>query len=154
MYILHKTGDVLAVKNDSVLKVIPHVCNNVGAWGEGFVTAISKRWSLPEKAFKNTDPVMGNVTYILVEPNIYVINMIAQNGLISRWNKQPLNYEVLRTCLIEVNKFLVKYPVSEIHMPKIGCGLAGGSWDKVSEIITEVFKDTNVTVFVYTLEGV
>ena len=25
-------------------KIIVHVCNDIGGWGRGFVTAISKRW--------------------------------------------------------------------------------------------------------------
>jgi hypothetical protein len=28
-------------------KIICHICNDLGAWGKGFVLAISKRWSEP-----------------------------------------------------------------------------------------------------------
>jgi hypothetical protein len=34
-----------------------------------------------------------------------------------------------------------------INIPKIGCGLAGGSWDIVSDIIDDVFKDKEITVY-------
>ena len=34
------------------LKYIIHCCNDVGAWGAGFVLAISKRWPGPEKAYR------------------------------------------------------------------------------------------------------
>jgi len=37
-----------------------------------------------------------------------------------------------------------------VHMPRIGCGLAGGEWSKVEEIINEVMAD--VQVFVYDFE--
>lgn len=34
-------------------KIIVHVCNDIGAWGKGFVLAISKRWAQPEKNTEN-----------------------------------------------------------------------------------------------------
>lgn len=30
-------------------KIIVHICNDIGAWGKGFVLAVSKRWSESEK---------------------------------------------------------------------------------------------------------
>src|SRR5947207_11902994 len=33
-------------------KIIVHVCNDIGGWGRGFVTAISKRWPEPEKRYR------------------------------------------------------------------------------------------------------
>ncbi|HJK89231.1 MAG TPA: hypothetical protein RMH85_21120 [Polyangiaceae bacterium LLY-WYZ-15_(1-7)] len=33
-------------------KIIVHVCNDVGGWGRGFVTALSKRWAAPEEAYR------------------------------------------------------------------------------------------------------
>ena len=31
--------------------IIPHICNDIGGWGAGFVLAISKRWKLPEQKY-------------------------------------------------------------------------------------------------------
>lgn len=33
------------------IKIIAHICNDLGGWGKGFVMAISKRWAEPEKAY-------------------------------------------------------------------------------------------------------
>lgn len=33
-------------------KIITHVCNDIGGWGKGFVTAISKQWPQPEKQYR------------------------------------------------------------------------------------------------------
>ena len=30
------------------IKIIAHVCNDIGAWGKGFVLAISRRWDKPK----------------------------------------------------------------------------------------------------------
>ena len=33
-------------------KIIVHVCNDIGAWGKGFVKAHSNRWSETESQYK------------------------------------------------------------------------------------------------------
>lgn len=42
---------------------------------------------------------------------------------------------------------------ASVHMPRIGCGLAGGSWGKVEPIIQEELCDKGVQVFVYDLQA-
>jgi hypothetical protein len=34
------------------VKIIAHVCNDIGAWGRGFVLALSKLSPAPERAFR------------------------------------------------------------------------------------------------------
>jgi len=36
-----------------------------------------------------------------------------------------------------------------IGLPKIGCGLAGGDWNIVKEIIQKELKDCNVIIVIY-----
>jgi O-acetyl-ADP-ribose deacetylase (regulator of RNase III) len=36
-----------------------------------------------------------------------------------------------------------------IGLPQIGCGLAGGDWNRVKEIIQRELKDMDVTVVIY-----
>ena len=38
--------------------------------------------------------------------------------------------------------------IKKIAMPMIGCGLDRLRWDKVSEIIKDVFKDENIEILV------
>ena len=44
-------GDATAPRGDGG-KIIAHVCNDVGAWGKGFVLALSRRWPQLAQAFK------------------------------------------------------------------------------------------------------
>jgi len=44
--IAYVMGDATAPKADGP-KIIVHVCNDVGAWGRGFVVALSRRWPEP-----------------------------------------------------------------------------------------------------------
>lgn len=57
-------------------------------------------------------------------------------------------YESLQDSLMTMREECVGLEISKIAMPKIGCGLDGLYWDKVREIIHEVFDDTNIEILV------
>ena len=132
-------------------KIIPHICNNIGAWGAGFVLALSKRWKEPREAYRNEKKyVLGSTTIVPVEHNISVANMIAQHDVINYLGKTkdglpPIRYDALRECLIAVNHVAVKSNAT-LHCPRFGAGLAGGDWKTIEQIIKDV---VTVDVFVY-----
>lgn len=138
--------------------IIVHVCNDRGAWGAGFVMALSKRWHAPELLYRHWhkgDGEIGNVTgpfrqgevqFIAVYDSIVVANMIAQ----TLGGERPLNDNALRACLEKVADFAVERKAS-VHMPRIGCGLAGGKWEEVEPIINETLVYAGVPVTVYDL---
>lgn len=41
---------------------------------------------------------------------------------------------------------------ASIHMPRIGCGLAGGKWEEIEIIIERTLIKNNVEVYVYDFE--
>jgi len=131
-------------------KIVAHVCNNVGAWGAGFVLSLSKKWPVTKQYYLDMRPyVLGNVGFIQVEPKIIVANMIAQDG-IGMARGVPLKYNHLGKCLEAVYN-MAKNTNSTVHMPRIGTGLAGGSWSIISQIISSRMED--VPVFIYNYEN-
>tara|TARA_Y100000034_G_scaffold134846_1_gene204514 strand:- start:1278 stop:1880 length:603 start_codon:yes stop_codon:yes gene_type:complete len=50
MEIKNVVGDLFSLLpvEEPTTKVIPHVCNNIGAWGSGFVVAVSNQWPMTE----------------------------------------------------------------------------------------------------------
>lgn len=139
-------------------KVIVHICNDIGAWGKGFVLALSKRWSAPEKAYRewpknHSEPayfLLGNVQFVPVENELWVANLIGQRHIKHCNDIPPVRYEAIRFGLVKVADFAIKNKAS-VHMPRIGCGLAGGTWDKIEPIIKETLEARNVKIFVYDL---
>jgi O-acetyl-ADP-ribose deacetylase (regulator of RNase III) len=138
-------------------KIIVHVSNDVGGWGRGFVLALSKRWKEPEKLYREQKTyVLGKIEMIRVEPDICVVNMIAQHDVkptLVPFGKgfttvPPIRYDALKECLKTINDIAVRTN-STIHMPKIGSGLAGGKWSEIEEIIKETLT---VEVTVYNLK--
>lgn len=61
--------------------------------------------------------------------------------------KLYLDYEALRTCFRDL---VMNPPNGDLAIPKIGCGLAGGDWEKVKQIINEETADI-IDVYVYYL---
>lgn len=139
------------------IKIICHICNDIGGWGKGFVLAISKRWEEPEQSYKTwyrdrkkNDFELGSVQFVQVERSIWVANMIAQRGIKTGSNGPPIRYESLGQCLQKLSEKATELKAS-VHMPRIGCGLAGGKWEMVEPLIIEnlLAKDLVVTVYDY-----
>ena len=132
-------------------KIIAHICNDQGKWGAGFVLAVSRRWSAPEESYRECPEEwrLGGVQVVPVEQDISVANMIAQHRTgYSPDGQPPIRYNALRTCLKLVNE-IAKRTNATLHMPRIGCGLAGGRWEEVEMIILDV---CTVDVYVYDLK--
>jgi len=153
------TGDATDPQADGK-KLIVHVCNNVGAWGAGFVMALSKKWKQPEASYRLMSSYdLGTVDYVTVEEDIAVCNMIGQESTAGR-NKHaalpPIRYVAIEYALRQI---VLTYNLAEIggsnlfsvHMPRIGSGLAGGNWKIIETIIEETLCKAGIDVTVYDL---
>lgn len=140
-------------------RVIAHVCNDVGAWGAGFVLALSARWSRPEGLYRSWAATtfgigttgtfaLGEVQIVRITDDLFVCNMIAQRGFPTATDRCALDYEALAACLDNLSRALRRSGLpATIHMPRIGCGIAGGEWSKVEAIIEDRLSTYDVTVY-------
>jgi O-acetyl-ADP-ribose deacetylase (regulator of RNase III) len=157
--IRYVTGDATRPEGPGP-KVIVHVCNDVGGWGAGFVVAISRRWKQPEAEYRRwhqegvddgAGPFeLGAVQFVEVKPNLWVANLIGQHGVAPAAGVPPVRYEAVRAGLAIVAQF-ARDRGATVHMPKIGAGLAGGDWDRISAIVEQELREKGVAVTVYTL---
>ena len=144
--------------NKGEYSVICHCCNTLGAWGAGFVLALSKRFPKVKEHYLsliksiNSGERLGKVGFVKTNKNIVVANILAQDRIYrSVDGKIPLNYDALREGFRNVyNKFIGYKDIPfTIHMPRIGCGLAGGDWNIVENIIKDEFIKNGIDVYVY-----
>ena len=142
-------GDATAPQGPGV-RIIAHVTNNSGGWGRGFVLAISRRWRRPERDYRETNPILGNVTFSWVEASIWVANMCAQNGYTSRARPVAVDYHALGLCLDRVAVRARELQAS-VHCPRIGAGLGGGHWPTIEGLLTRRLVAEGVPVTVYDL---
>lgn len=152
---------ILSKENGSTV-IIPHVCNNVNTFGAGFANAVAKKFPIVKENFHLlTQPNLGQNQFISVLQDkqygheLFIVNMIAQNGLFGPNNPRPLNYAALTFCMHDIKnrakkiKNKLENSCVEIHAPKFGSGLAGGEWKFISEIINDLWL--GIPVYVYEL---
>ncbi|MBK6018329.1 macro domain-containing protein [Streptomyces sp. MBT53] len=154
-------GEINYVRGDATVpsvkgvKVIAHVCNDIGGWGKGFVLAVSRRWPEPEKEYRAwhraraaNDFGLGAVQFVQVERYVWVTNMIGQRGTRTGSKGVPVRYEAIDTALGLLADRAAELGAS-VHMPRIGCGLAGGKWSRVEPLVTERLVRRGIAVTVY-----
>ena len=112
-------------------KIIAHICNSVGAWGKGFVLALSKISPAPERAYRKwyaernrNDFALGAMLFVSVSEDVSVANMIGQHDIRTIGGIPPIRYAAVETALETVGKKALAENAS-VHLPRIGCRQRG-----------------------------
>ncbi|NYH55222.1 O-acetyl-ADP-ribose deacetylase (regulator of RNase III) [Nocardiopsis arvandica] len=136
-------------------KIIAYVCNDRGGWGKGFVLALSRRWSEPERDYRawyreraRNDFALGAVRLVPVGTGTWVANMVAQHGVRRGSGGPPIRYEAVSACLRALAGHARELGAT-VHMPRIGCGLAGGRWERIQPLVEAGLLGRGVEVTVY-----
>lgn len=138
-------------------RIIVHICNDIGGWGRGFVGALSSRWSAPERFYRRwargEDVIpfeVGQVQLVSVDQDLWVANLIGQHGIQRQGGQPPIRYDALRAGLQRVAQHAQNLGAS-LHMPRIGTGLAAGTWDNIAPLIEDELISKGIDVTVYDL---
>ena len=128
--------------------VIAHGVNTCHAMGSGVAKAIYTKWpEVREKYMALDKQELGNVQYIRVAPYLWVANCFTQPTY-GRVGVHAVPNEVF-TCMELVVNFSM-YAGQPIHMPRIGCGLGGLSWqDNIEQFMIRLADERNVEIIVY-----
>jgi O-acetyl-ADP-ribose deacetylase (regulator of RNase III) len=86
----------------------------------------------------------ANVGKALLVDNVF--NLVTKE----RYFHKP-TYDSLYDTLVTMCDYCVAYDITKIAMPLIGCGLDKLDWDKVEDIIEDVFENTNLEILVCSL---
>jgi hypothetical protein len=156
--ITYETGDCIAIAVDKAKDhrvIIPHVVNNRGAWGSGFVMALSERWpaqggsiECPERVYymnSNAHKHLGSYSLAYPEHNVIVANMTAQ----TLGGEKPLRYGHLARIMIGLRDLLIEKN-DEIVAPMFGAARAGGDWKVIEELVEDIWcPKCSVTIVKY-----
>lgn len=134
-------------------KIIAHIVNDVGVWGAGFVKALSDRWLEPELAYlewaegkkPHGELVRGRSQFVRADKAHVVANMCAMSA---PGKPDAVDLGALRRCLDRV-AYEAKRTLASIHMPRIGTGIGGRTWEEIEPIVCAAC--TGVDVYVYDL---
>lgn len=133
--------------------VIVHGCNCFCAMGAGVALQVIKMYpdayyEVDAKTKQGDKEKLGTYSkwvgkHFFKDKEITIVNAYTQYTA-NPWVK-PLDYEALEKVMIKINQ---DFKDKTIAMPKIGAGLAGGDWEKISEIINKVFGEKEILIYV------
>lgn len=165
----YKTGDLLAVKSG----IIVHGVNTLSVMGAGVALSIKKKYPgcfLEYKEYiteeveaavlefeedpdnidntydvPESDMLLGDVHYYQVNDRLYIANAFTQDRLgFDEDGNPPADIGAIATCLANVAD-MARACSMEVHMPMIGCGLGGLSWDDVRVVAEYELRDVKAT---------
>lgn len=161
--IKHINGDLFKHfdKNTNPIKIIPHVCNDLGRAGKGFVLPLYSKFPKARDDYQEyvdsmskapiDDALLGDTVFTKIPPKVVIANMIAQKGIDTK--SKPIRYWALVKCMESVRKAAKtlkekNIPV-EIHCPRFGSGLAGGDPKLIEELIKELWEGFDTYIYTY-----
>lgn len=160
MPIKTQSGSATSARPDKHGVIVAHICNNVGAWGKGFVLAVDELSAAPRAAYmglardhgKTTTQSSANIPlghwqFVETQPGLFVANMIAQKGIKRSGNECLVDYDALRKCLRATFHRAARLGYS-VHMPAgMGSGLAGGDKATIHQIVKEIADEVEQSPF-------
>jgi len=154
MKIITKVGNLLDIKAGHIV----HGCNSLGAMGSGVALAIRNMYPGAYESYRatfdNEGLEMGWAYPYCPTPELVIWNAITQEFYGSD-GRRYVSYDAVQYAFKEINEAILHPdgPASipqEIHIPFIGSGLGGGSW----EIIKAIIEDTcTVPVTCWSING-
>lgn len=170
----YKLMSIHVVKGDifnTHCNIICHQVNCQGVMGHGIAKQVKEKYKGVFEEYKrycdahtNKADMLGEALIIDIDYGAAVCDWLgwrnnAENKFIANIFGQltygpglRTDYKALVSGFESVADFAAKYNLSVAIPYKIGCGLAGGDWSKVSTLIEGVFAGTNIEVLIYRYE--
>lgn len=133
--------------------VIAHGCNCFNSFGAGIALQMMEHhmpaWWADQMTMRGDKDKLGTFTFVDDAGrrvyNLYTQYSFSRTEVSADYDAIRKSFQAMRNHLIETKMWDL-----DIGIPKIGAGLAMGSWDRISEIVNDVFPDK--TIYVYVLE--
>ena len=144
-------GDI----TDTELKYIAHGVNCQNVMGSGVAKALFIKWPKVKSNYhefckhRSGDGLLGRVCYVHVECRDHqkiIANCFTQE-FFGNDGKKYVNYAAIVECF---QKLKDSFKDEVLAIPKIGCGLAGGDWNIVEQLINDTVGD-ELEIWVYEL---
>ena len=165
-------GDLIELAKQGHFDVITHGCNCFNTMGAGIAVAMREifgcnKFPMEAPEYKGDINKLGTIDYrivnlVLSKPiKLGNLNLLAPDfggfplAVVNSYTQyhygrnhidgkdKPFDYDAITLCMRKINHI---FKGKSIGLPKIGCGLAGGEWSVVQQIIERELIDMNVTI--------
>ncbi|MBW2604676.1 MAG: macro domain-containing protein [Deltaproteobacteria bacterium] len=144
-------GDLIQKAKQGEFDLIVHGCNCFCTMGGGIAKGIKSEFpevfDADRATAKGSKEKLGTCSFAKIERE--GIRLIVVNGYTQfdyRGRGVKVDYDAVRSCMKWIKE---NFEGKRIGLPKIGAGLAGGDWERISQIIDEELAGENVTLVVY-----
>lgn len=152
-------GDATQPRGKDVRIIVQVVNDATPNWGgAGFASAIRRVFPQVQDDFKDWWSAiprgtkrLGQTRIVRAADGIWVASVVAQHGY-GPSPKPRIRYAALRQGLERVASSAIEIGAT-LHMPRIGCGQAGGSWPVVEELLRETVVAAGARITVYDPPG-
>lgn len=115
--------------------------------GRGIVVEFNKRFDMKRKLQSKYPDYINEWC-----KNKYIGDCILEDRVLNLITKERYfhkpTYETMRAALIEMKSICSFYDIKKVAMPIIGCGLDRLEWDKVSNIIKNIFENDDIEILI------
>lgn len=144
-------GDI----TETELRYIAHGVNCQNVMGSGVAKALFTKWPEVKKRYhsycewikERDEYLLGSIASVMCGDKV-VYNMFTQL-FYGYDNKRYVNYAAIVKCFDRLLSIKHRFD-GPLAIPKIGCGLAGGDWNIVEQLINDTVGD-ELEIWVYEL---
>jgi hypothetical protein len=148
-------GDVLKARGHETKVVCQLVNDQARFWGGGVARSAAKAFPSAQREFSNwivsvpKNKRLGDVHFAQAQENMFIASLVGQEGF-GPSSTPRIRYAALEKCLEKISTFASSKSAS-VHMPRLGSGESGGSWDTVQEMVQGALIAGGIPVTVYDL---
>ena len=157
MEIINVKGNLLNSKAEYIL----HQVNCQGVMGSGVAKAIKDKWPIVFEKYKDIvdlanaadgESLLGRVLPVKVNDTQTVMNLFAQDNF-GYDGERYTSYDAIDQCLRRVAERCKKANVKSVALPwHMSSDRGGANWNIIVEMISQHFRDTDVTIEIWRLE--
>lgn len=143
---IYKAKDITEIEAPAI---IAHGVNCSDAMGSGVARALYMKWPMVKGEFhKKVSPELGDTQFIEVEEDLIVVNCFTQRKYGRDGERYASPAAIGRTLTVAAAYAIDREGLSEVHIPKIGCGLGGLDWEEEVVPVLEAIEETFPITFV------
>jgi hypothetical protein len=148
-------GDVLRPVGVGPKVVCQLVNDQARKWGGGVARSAAHKYPQAQHQFSEwmlqttKRDRLGRVHFADIGNDTFIASLVAQEGY-GPSALPRIRYASLERCLSEVTKFALNHKAS-VHLPRLGMGQSGGTWDTIEQIVRETLVINGIHVTVYDL---
>lgn len=138
---------------DADTNIIAHQVNCQGVMGAGLAKQIRNKYPQVYTKYHTACNTISDLSLLgkvqVISTDQYrVANLFGQRYY--GHDKRYTDYDALTTALTKLRNYMSEHDLQTLGLPYgLGCGLAGGDWKIVYEIIRDVFTPSDILVKIY-----